>query len=74
MLSWDYNGDQIQTNVITFGIGLILESIIIDGSWEIESMSYETEILNNFEDYVSPVTVDQTNNRITVGATIHFGK
>ena len=61
----DNDGDQVSTNVITLGTGLVLGNIIVDASYEFSGLDYEL---------VNDVTLEQTFNRLTLGATVHFGK
>lgn len=60
---WDYEDKQIVNNVFTFGAGLVMDNIIFDGACEIENQKLD------YNDY----TQDETNIRITVGGTVHFG-
>ncbi len=65
----DDNDDQITFSGITAGIGVILGTVILDGSFEYVFGSYvgDTEDERDVDYTVSDF-------RITVGGTIHFGK
>ena len=65
----DDNDDQIIFSGITAGIGVILGSVILDGSFEYIFGSYvgDTEDERNVDYTVSDF-------RVTIGGTIHFGK
>ncbi|MCB0282896.1 MAG: hypothetical protein H6627_01500 [Calditrichae bacterium] len=65
LLQMDDNGDQIVTNVITVGTGIVMGTFIVDAAFEIESAEY---------DYGQGLVYDETNMRLTLGGTIHFGK
>lgn len=65
LLETDSNGDQITTNVITVGTGFVMGTFILDAAFEIESAEY---------DYGEGLGYDETNMRLTLGGTIHFGK
>ncbi len=64
----DENGDQISFNGITAGIGAILGTIILDGSFEYIFGSYVGDEENDRN-----VDYTVSDFRITVGATLHFG-
>ena len=65
----DENDDQIKFSGITAGIGVILGTVILDGSFEYIFGSYvgDTE-----DDHDVDYTV--SDFRITGGGTVHFGK
>jgi long-subunit fatty acid transport protein len=69
--STDYNDDQITFSAITAGAGVILGSVILDGSFEYVFGSYV-----GAEDFVTGNDVDYSVSdfRITIGGTIHFGQ
>ncbi len=70
----DVNDDQVTYNGITAGIGLIMEKLIFDGSFEYVFGTYigasESDEFGNMRE------VEYTHNdfRITVGAALHLGK
>ncbi len=59
----DNDGNQVVDNVLTLGVGLIMNSIVIDGAFEMEP----TTIKYDSYDF------KQSFYRTTIGATIHFG-
>lgn len=64
LLSNDDNNNQITTTVFSLGLGLVMESIIVDAAFEFSGINY---------DKGDNATVKVTNNRLTLGTTIHFG-
>ena len=64
-------GDQISYNAITAGLGLVMGSFIVDGSFEYRFGSYigdyDGEAMKNVEYTISDF-------KVTLGATIHLGK
>lgn len=70
----DYNDDQVTLNGITAGAGLIMDKLIIDGSFQYLFGSYvgDTET----DEFGNDREVDYTQNdfKVTVGATLHFGE
>lgn len=65
----DINDDQISFNVVTAGIGLIMGSVILDGSFEYLFGSYVGDNVDNTD-----VDFNVTDFRVTVGGVIHLGK
>jgi long-subunit fatty acid transport protein len=65
----DENEDQITFSGITAGIGVILGTVILDGSFEYIFGSYV-----GGEENDSSVDYTVSDFRITVGGTVHFGK
>jgi long-subunit fatty acid transport protein len=65
----DENDDQITFNTVTAGLGLILGNIILDGSFEYMFGSYVGDTQDGQD-----IDYSQSNFRVTVGGTIHFGK
>jgi long-subunit fatty acid transport protein len=68
-LNEDANGDQIASNRITGGIGLVLGNIVLDGAVEYGKLSY----LNTKFDSGEEINYSQNDLLITFGATFHFG-
>jgi hypothetical protein len=68
----DVNGDQISFLGLATGIGLVLNNIVLDGSfeWIIGSYVGALEGDNNDED----VTYTSNEFRVTIGAVIHLGQ
>ena len=64
----DDNDDQVAYNAATAGIGLVMGSIILDGSFEYIFGSYVGDEQNGQD-----VDYDYSDFRITVGATLHLG-
>ncbi|MBN2424221.1 MAG: hypothetical protein JXR46_01905 [Calditrichaceae bacterium] len=64
----DNSSDQLVNNVITLGAGLIMGQLLFDGAFEIES--------SETKDYAgySGVNLEETQYRVTIGATLHFGE
>lgn len=70
----DYNDDQVTYNGITTGIGIIMEKLIIDGSFEYVFGTYVGD--SESDEFGDMREVEYTHNdfRITVGAALHLGK
>jgi long-subunit fatty acid transport protein len=70
----DANDDQVTLSGITAGAGLIMDKLILDGSFQYLFGSYvgDTEI----NEFGNDREVDYTQNdfKVTVGATLHFGE
>ncbi len=66
----DANEDQISNNVFTGGIGIIMGSIIIDGSFEWSMSSYSRFKTTDNND----IDFDGNDFRISFGTVIHFNK
>ncbi len=60
----DKDNNQIVDNVLTLGAGLIMNTVVIDGAFEMEPTTIKSD------------TFDYKKNffRVTIGATIHFGE
>ena len=65
----DENEDQIAFNALTAGIGIIMGSIILDGSFEYMFGSYVGDTENGAD-----VDYKVSDFRVTVGGVIHFGE
>jgi len=62
--------DQISSNVITAGIGLIMGNIILDGSFE-WAMTEFAEMRTQDDD---PINYSGNEFRVSIGAVIHFNQ
>ena len=66
--------DQISYNAITAGFGIVMNTVIIDASYEYifgtYTGFYEEVTLGSY----SPVEYSYNDNRITLGVTVHIGK
>jgi long-chain fatty acid transport protein len=64
--------DQIMYNVITAGLGLVMNRIILDASYEYVFGTYVGDYeMVNFEERA--VDYSYSDSRITIGATVHLG-
>jgi len=64
----DKDNNQVVDNVITLGAGLIMNNIIIDGAFEMEPTTIK------YVEYDYKYDYKKNFFRVTIGATIHFGK
>lgn len=64
----DYKEEQVAYNAATAGIGLVMGTFILDGSFEYIFGSYTGD-----EENGKDVAYDYTDMRITIGGTLHFG-
>ena len=67
------DADQISYNAITAGVGIVMSTVIIDASYEYIFGTYVGDYENTAE---GERAVDYTysDNKITIGVTVHLGK
>jgi long-chain fatty acid transport protein len=66
--------DQISYNAITAGIGIVMNTVIIDVSYEYIFGTYTGFYESLGDGTYSPVDYKYSDSKITVGVTVHIGK
>ena len=66
---WDNNKKQLSAGVLTLGSGLVLGSIVLDVSYELQAIKYDVDLGS-----YGTVSRTDTDSRITFGGTIQFGE
>jgi long-chain fatty acid transport protein len=67
------DADQISYNAITAGVGIVMSTVIIDASYEYIFGTY----VGDYEDVAAgerAVDYTYSDNKITIGVTVHLGK
>jgi len=65
--------EQISYNAITAGLGIVMNTVIIDASYEYIFGTY-TGFYETVDFQESPVDYNYSDSKITIGITVHMGK
>ena len=68
LFQWDQNKKQLVAGVITFGSGLVFGGLVLDASYELQTIKYDYS-LGSF----GTASRTDIDSRVTFGATLQFG-
>jgi len=70
----EFEGNQAVNKVLTFGTGIALNRFVFDAAFELENSSIYTEETRGSESDLYSFQKKSNFFRMTLGATVHFGK